>query len=79
MAPTTETATAPAATPAPETKPAAPAIDPVIVETILHDVFVIGLAAAAFFIKNPGTAQRAGQVVNILSGLQLAPVPPLGN
>lgn len=82
MAPQTTTQTetpTPAPTPAPaaSTQPAAPAIDPVMVETIFHDIFVLGLAAAAFFIKNPGTAQRAGQVVNILSGLQVAPVPPL--
>lgn len=52
---------------------ASPVVDPAVVETILHDIFVIGLGAAAFFIKNPATAQRAGQVISILSGLQLGP------
>ena len=49
----------------------APAVDPQLVATILHDIFVIGLGAAAFFIKNPNTANRAGQVIQILQGLQL--------
>lgn len=57
-------------TPAPEPKLAE-------VETIVHDIFLVGLAAAAFFVKNPNTAQRAGQVVSILEGLQVGTIPPV--
>lgn len=63
----------PAAQQAAAEKPAAPVLTDSEIQLILHDIFVIGLGAAAFFIKNPNTAHRAANVVSILQGLELQP------
>lgn len=75
MANNSKTTDPAAAAPAAPAATAAPVVDAQTVETILHDMFVLGLAAAAFFIKNPNNAARAGQVVSILQGIELQPPP----
>ena len=38
-------------------------------ETILHDLFVVGIGAAALFIKNPNSQAKAGIIISILQSL----------
>ena len=55
--------------------PAAPTQGEEIAATVIHDIFVLGLAAAAFFVKNPQSQQKAATIVSILQSLQFGQTP----
>jgi hypothetical protein len=40
-------------------------------DEILHDIFVVGISAAAIFVKNPISQQRAGSIINLLNQIVL--------
>jgi hypothetical protein len=48
-------------TPAP-----APAVPETLFQTILRDIFELGIGAAAIFVKNPASQQRAANIITIL-------------
>lgn len=53
--------------PSPITAPAAPALT--LEQTILHDLFLVGVAAASIFVKNPASQEKAATLIGILQQL----------
>lgn len=40
-------------------------------DQILHDVFIVGISAAALFVKNPNSQQHAASIINLLNQVVL--------
>lgn len=40
-------------------------------DAILHDIFLVGIAAASIFVKNPNSQQHAASIVNMLNSTVL--------
>jgi hypothetical protein len=55
MSPTTTTTTT-----------TAPVSTPSTIETVLQDLFELGIGAASIFVKNPSSQQTAVNIINIL-------------
>ena len=44
----------------------APAVPETLFQTILRDIFELGIGAAAIFVKNPASQQRAANIIAVL-------------